>query len=163
MEKRRFLPGNGLTLRERKSDYIDLLSPENNIYRDYSELFPSLSLSYAHAGWNNSLSYTSRVNRPAFRLLNSRTYYQNEFLYQRGNPLLKPQMSHTIQWLSGYKCLSFTLGYMRTKNYIDFAFETLGDGSTIISTYQNYDMYQSLKAQLGFQYTFGLLESCFYT
>lgn len=145
----------GLRYENVKSDYIDLLSPENNIYRDYSELFPSLSLSYAHAGWNNSLSYTSRVNRPAFRLLNSRTYYQNEFLYQRGNPLLKPQMSHTIQWLSGYKCLSFTLGYMRTKNYIDFAFETLGDGSTIISTYQNYDMYQSLKAQLGFQYTFG--------
>ena len=51
---------------------------------------PSASASYADDHFNTSLTLSTKTDRPALSYLGSRTYYQSRFLYQKGNPLLKP-------------------------------------------------------------------------
>lgn len=144
-----FSLNGGLRYENLKSDYIDNFNNDNNIYRKYNEFFPSFSLSNAWKGWNNTLSFTSKIQRPSFSQLSDNSYYVTEYLYQQGNPLLKPVNNYRLQWISVYKWLSFFLRYEYNKNYIDNGWDTPEDRpNLIISTYTNYDKAQNIVSGL---------------
>lgn len=145
----------GIRYEKMKSSYIDRLDKENNIDRTYNNLFPSFNINYQKGSWSQSLSFTSRINRPSFSQLSNSTYYMNEFMYQRGNPLLKPAISYVVQWSTGYKFINFNASYTYTKDFITTAFEE-ENTNRIISTFQNYDHIQYLKANLNLQKRFGV-------
>ncbi len=61
------------------------------IANQYTNLFPTLQLSYAHhANHQFSYGFTSRINRPDFWSLNPIRIYQTPTIYVEGNPLLQP-------------------------------------------------------------------------
>lgn len=141
----KFSLNGGLRYENLKSDYIDNLNNDNNIYRKYNEFFPSFSISNVWERWNNTLSFASKIQRPSFSELSDNSYYVTEYLYQQGNPLLKPVNNYRLQWTSVYKWLSFFLRYEYSKNYIDNGWDTPDDRpNVIISTYINYDKAQNV-------------------
>lgn len=88
--------------------------------REYINLFPSVFLS-RNLDSNNvvNLSYSHRIDRPNYQSLNPFEYYLDPYTFSRGNPLLRPQYTHSFQLVHVYKqFLNTTLAYSRTKNMI---------------------------------------------
>jgi hypothetical protein len=132
-----------------KADYTDHLNAVNDVCHTYNDLFPSLSLSHSAKGWTNTLSFSSRTSRPSFTQLSNCSYYSTEFLYQQGNPLLRPAKTYRLQWTSTYSLLTVFIRYEYTKDYIDNGWETPVDRpNVIVSTYSNYPKNENLVAAL---------------
>ncbi len=69
---------------------------------DYTNLFPSFSISYkASDAQNISLAYSRRIDRPAYQDLNPFIYLLDELSFWQGNPYLQPQLTHraTLQYV----------------------------------------------------------------
>ena len=107
--------------------------------RDYTDLFPSLSLSHT-LGKDHSLSYnySRRLNRPNYKNLNPFVEYLDEYTFEKGNPLLKPQYTHAIGVNYGMgKTLFISANYSYTKDAISQVIEQLSADNLTFQTYQN--------------------------
>lgn len=142
----------GIRYEDLVSDYDDHIDKDGNVHRHYRNIYPSLSLSHSANGWSNTLSFSSRTTRPSFRQLSNSSYYANEFMYQRGNPLLKPSNSYIVQWRTGYKFLNFSASYTQVDDYISTDFYVPERTATqVVSSYSNFDKIQYFKASLTLQ------------
>lgn len=112
----------GVRYEDLASDYLNYIDRNGDVHRHYRNIYPSLSVSYNKSGWANSLSFSSRTTRPTFRQLSNSSYYSNEFMYQCGNPLLKPSNSYIIQLSTGYKIFSLSASYTYVKDFISTDF-----------------------------------------
>ncbi|MGJ1409199.1 TonB-dependent receptor domain-containing protein [Sphingobacterium thalpophilum] len=77
-------------------------SDRNILNRSYRNIFPNLTMTYALRKKHQlSLNYNRRVNRPNFRDLSPAVEVNDPYLYERGNPELKPDFTNTIElgWL----------------------------------------------------------------
>jgi len=102
---------------------LDQISPiagnEKSTGRNYTNFFPFLSASVKpSASHNFSLSYSRRIDRPAYQNLNPFIYLLDELSYWQGNPFLKPQLSHRILLQYVYKSNTIVgLSYTFTDNF----------------------------------------------
>ncbi|MEH0007832.1 MAG: TonB-dependent receptor [Flavobacteriales bacterium] len=70
----------------------------------YSDLFPTAYTSYVPNDHNAfSLSYGRRIGRPNFHHLNPFEHFSDPFSYTVGNPDLKPEFTHNIEFNHIYK------------------------------------------------------------
>ncbi|MCX2431625.1 TonB-dependent receptor domain-containing protein [Pedobacter sp. GR22-10] len=86
----------------------------------YLNFFPSASASYKldddHAF---SLSYSRRIQRPDYLSLNPFEARLDELTFSRGNPFLKPQMSHSFQLSYSFKqYLIASVNYLKTNDVV---------------------------------------------
>ena len=136
-------------------EFKDYLNSRNNLRRDFHNVYPSASVSYERGGWNQTLSFSSRTTRPSFRQLSNAVYYSNEFMFQRGNPLLLPATSYKLAWSVGHQPFYLNVSYTYEKNHLS-TYQEEEAGNRIVSTFCNYDRIQYLKATLNLQKTFGI-------
>jgi outer membrane receptor protein involved in Fe transport len=70
----------------------------------YVQLFPTAYVVY-NLNDNNSfrLNYGRRIRRPGYSNLNPFRFYSSPFNYTEGNPFLKPQYTHNIEFSYSYK------------------------------------------------------------
>ena len=88
--------------------------------RNYIQLFPTAYVQYA-ANETNSfvLNYGKRIRRPDYQSLNPFVEFLDRYTYEQGNPYLKPQFSHNIEFSHTYKgFLTTTLNYTKTTDII---------------------------------------------
>jgi iron complex outermembrane recepter protein len=93
--------------------------------RNYTQLFPTAYIQYA-ANKSNSfvLNYGRRIRRPDYQSLNPFINFIDRYTYQQGNPNLKPQFSHNVEFSHTYKgFLTTTLNYSRTTDIIQQVIE----------------------------------------
>jgi hypothetical protein len=90
-----------------------------NIKRNYTNLFPSASLSVKLSKNHNlSFGYARRIDRPAYQDLNPFVYLLDELSFWSGNPFLKPQLSHRGNVLYVYKSTTIIgLNYAYSTNF----------------------------------------------
>jgi outer membrane receptor protein involved in Fe transport len=81
---------------------------ENKVVRrSYFDLFPSLFVNQAiSTNHSASFSYSRRIDRPSYDALNPFVYYLDQYTFQKGNPFLNPQYTH-----------SFEVGYVFKRKY----------------------------------------------
>lgn len=142
----------------RYEDYIykyNDLTNQNKTRNDFRNWFPSFSASYSKGGWSNSLSFSSQIVRPTFRQMSNSDYYSNEFMYQQGNPQLKPTRIYQTQWITSYKFITLSASYTYKKDFIEFYFDNNGKDNIILSTYHNVNNIQNLTFMLNLQKRFG--------
>lgn len=145
----------GIRYEDLTSNYKDYTDRTADVHRHYKNIYPSFALTYNRNGWSNTWSFSSRTNRPTFRQLSNASYYANEFMYQHGNPLLKPSNSYIAQWSTGYKFLNFSASYTYMKDYITTDFYTPENNQMqIVSSFINYDKIQYIKVNLNLQKNF---------
>lgn len=84
---------------------------ETTVNKNYSNLFPSLSLSLPIKDVNMSLNFSNRVSRPAFSILNNNISYTSKFHQEMGNPALQPMKIYDLDYSIGYKFLQFRFNY----------------------------------------------------
>ncbi len=86
------------------------------VSREYTELFPSASVSHT-IGEKHSLSfsYSRRLDRPSYRNLNPFIEFLDQFTFQKGNPFLKPQFTNSFGLNYGLgRSLFISANYSRT-------------------------------------------------
>jgi hypothetical protein len=81
--------------------------------RDYTGLFPSAALTFNKNPMNQfSLTYSRRIDRPAYQDLNPFEFRLDKYTFMRGNTLLQPQYTNSIGLTHTYKYkLNTTINY----------------------------------------------------
>jgi outer membrane receptor protein involved in Fe transport len=93
----------------------------NSITRDvYGELFPTAYIRYNPNDIHTfTLSYSRRIERPSFRLLNPFRWYTNPYTYFTGTPTLSPSFNNNLELTYLFKNrFSFNLYHQYHKNGI---------------------------------------------
>jgi Outer membrane protein beta-barrel family/CarboxypepD_reg-like domain/TonB-dependent Receptor Plug Domain len=110
-------------------------APDSTFYRNYLQVFPSTFLQY-DVGKNHTvgLTYSRRIDRPAYTDLNPFVFYIDNYTYNVGNPMLMPQLTNSLELSHTYQGgISTTLGYSLTDQVIT---QLLKQDSETRRTYQ---------------------------
>lgn len=92
---------------------------DQNVERNYLNFFPSVAFSFTK-NENNAfnLTYRHSIDRPDYKSLNPFEYQLSELVYEKGNPFLKPQYSHSFDLTYTYhQAATIGIGYARTNDY----------------------------------------------
>lgn len=99
---------------------INTISQSNGLgfNRQYFNVFPLASIDYKKSDNHAfSLSYNKRVNRPDYNLFNPFVIFNGTLSSFQGNPYLKPEYSHDINFSYSYKTwMNHSLSYQRNNN-----------------------------------------------
>ena len=88
-------------------------SSKQSFKRNYTNLFPSAAITFnKNPMMQWGLSYSRRIDRPAYQDLNPFEFKLDEYTFQRGNTLLRPQYTNIISLTNTYKYkLTTSLSY----------------------------------------------------
>lgn len=146
----------GLRYELAKYRYFEGSVLDESLSREYNNLFPSMSASTKIGKVRLSLDFTNKMKRPSYRKLDGGTSYINKYVYQSGNPMLKPTKIYNIQAMGMWRYFYAVLMY---NHEIDAVFNTTrnyGDDPLVkVLTFMNVPHYQNLQFTLGAQLTFG--------
>jgi iron complex outermembrane receptor protein len=86
--------------------------------RNYTDLFPSAALTFNKNPMNQwGISYSRRIDRPAYSDLNPFEFKLDEYSYMKGNTNLRPQYTNIISLTNTYKYkLNTSLSYSRVND-----------------------------------------------
>ncbi|NRF39473.1 outer membrane beta-barrel protein [Pedobacter foliorum] len=88
-----------------------------SVVRNYLDVFPTAAITYktTQSGTYN-LSFSRRVDRPAYNNLNPFSYPVDELSYWKGNPFLQPQYANTLALQYSYKRTTIATSYTHTSD-----------------------------------------------
>ena len=98
--------------------YEDALAPENDIVRNYGNLFPTLSYAGAVGPVQVMLNYSAKTTRPKYSHLSGAIRYNSRYIWQSGNAQLQPEISHNISATAIWKFVTVMVNYTRTDDAI---------------------------------------------
>ncbi len=86
--------------------------------RNYTDFFPSAALTFNKNPMNQwTVSFSRRIDRPAYQDLNPFEFKLNEYSYMKGNTLLTPQYTNSIGITNIFKYkLTTSLNYSHVKD-----------------------------------------------
>ena len=93
--------------------------PYDSVFtKDYTDLFPSASVTFNKNPMNQwTISYSRRIDRPAYQDLNPFEFKLNEYTYLKGNTLLRPQYTNSFGVTNVYKFkLTTSINYSHVKD-----------------------------------------------
>lgn len=71
---------------------------------NYFQLFPTVYVQYKpSADQQFNLSYSRRIERPAYSSLNPFLFYQSQYFSNQGNPFLQPSFTDAVEWTAVLK------------------------------------------------------------
>lgn len=98
--------------------YEDALTPENDLTRNYSNLFPTLSYAGQVGKIQLMLNYSAKTRRPNYANLSSAIRYNSRYIWQSGNAQLQPELTHNVSATAVWKFITLMVNYMRTNDPI---------------------------------------------
>ena len=97
--------------------------------RQYTDPFPSAAVTFNKNPMKQwTISYSRRIDRPAYQDLNPFLFKLNVYTYQKGNTDLKPQYTNSVSITNVYK---FKLTSTLTFSHVDDVFTQLVDTAEI--------------------------------
>jgi iron complex outermembrane receptor protein len=115
-----------------------LASYDSSFTRHYTDLFPSASATFnkdSRRQW--TLSYSRRIDRPAYQDLNPFEFKLDDYTFSKGNTTLRPQYSNSVSLTFMYlQKLTATLSYSHIKDLSTTLVDTT-DGSKAVIEYEN--------------------------
>lgn len=107
--------GKSTGLQQKGSGYV---SYDSSFDRKYTNLFPSAAITFNKNPMNQwGLSYSRRIDRPAYQDLNPFEFKLDEYTFQKGNTLLTPQYTNSFAVTNTYHyMLTTTLNYSHVKD-----------------------------------------------
>jgi len=103
--------------------------------RSYTDLFPSAALTFNKNPMKQwSLSYSRRIDRPAYQDLNPFEFKLDEYTFQKGNINLRPQYTNSFGITHTYKYkLNINLNYSHVKDMFTQLIDTAEKSKAFIS------------------------------
>lgn len=117
--------------------------------KTYNDWLPHLNIDYSIGEVQSSLNYTAKKVRPSFYELRRSLNYNNEFIYEGGNPLAIPETDHLIEANFLYHWFMFNISYKYAQNVLDFQAKGYDKNPDVaIFTTDNFDHSQNISASL---------------
>jgi hypothetical protein len=117
--------------------------------RRYNDWLPNISLTLPISDVQTSLSYIVKKQRPSFFFLRSSMNYNNRYIYEGGNPLLKPSTLHLLDFQLVYHWTQLSVGYRYVKDAILFQAKSYDKNPDVaIFTVDNFNRYRVLTTSL---------------
>ncbi len=137
----------------------NLVSRDSVINNQYFNIYPTLHLSYKLSDiFQIQLNYSKRANRPEGDDLNPFPEYQDPRNIRAGNPNLKPEFIHSlefgIQWQNDFLTIVPSLFYRSRFNRMTSVTTALND-TTLLTTRENLSSDQSAGFEIVFSGSFG--------
>ena len=143
-----FSANAGLRYEHVVSDYYEFGVYQEGPSRRYSDWFPSLSLAWQKGKWGLQGGYVYKTKRPSYGMLSNEVQYDNRYLYEGGNPFLRPEKVQSVSVAGTYSWLSAEIGYEYTKDAMLWT-ATLYNGQDIgFGRNLNFDNFQYLYASV---------------
>jgi hypothetical protein len=111
-------------------------SPNTSSFkRSYTDLFPSAAITFNKNPMKQwSVSYSRRIDRPAYQDLNPFEFKLDEYTYMKGNINLKPQYTNSFGITHTYKYkLNIALNYSHVKDLFTQIFDTTEKSKAFLS------------------------------
>lgn len=85
----------------------------------YLNIFPTAFIQYQASDNNQfNVNYSRRIQRPNYQDLNPFVYQSDPFTVDKGNPYLRPQYTHNLEFAYTYRWAhTIRLGYSHTNDY----------------------------------------------
>jgi iron complex outermembrane recepter protein len=108
--------------------YADL---DTTVKRNYTDVFPSAAITFNKNPMSQfGITFTRRIDRPAYQDLNPFEFKINDYTYMKGNTQLRPQYTNSIGFSHTYKYrLNTQLNYSHVKDIFAQIPDTLGSKS----------------------------------
>ncbi len=108
--------------------------------RTYNDLFPNLSAGWQKGKWGFQLSFSKRITRPLYNWLINTIQYDNRYMYEGGNPLLRPSIRRSIDFNATYSWFNFTTGFTRENDFFTHIGKVYDEAKEIaITQHMNFD------------------------
>lgn len=122
------------------------VTSQNKVSNHYLNLFPSIFIRHILSGNDDiGFSYTRRIDRPDYSLLNPFINFIDLYSYHVGNPYLKPQFTNAFELTYSYKkTIDASLGYSSSKNVISQIVTSDTIKKTLFITPDNIANYSSI-------------------
>lgn len=145
-----------------KKDAAGTISFDSTIERKYTDLFPSASLTFNKNPMNQwSLSYSRRIDRPAYQKLNPFEFKLDDYTYQKGNTALTPQYTNTFSISNTYHyMLTTTLSYSHIKDMFAQIIDTT-EKSKSFMTHKNLATQDIINLSIGYPVQKGIYSAYF--
>ncbi|HEY4109766.1 TonB-dependent receptor [Puia sp.] len=120
---------------EQRARSIDGLVPyDSSFTRHYTDVFPSASITYNKNPLKQwTLSYSRRIDRPAYQSLNPFEFKLDDYTFSRGNTLLRPQYTNNLGLSFTYKYkLTASLNFSHTKDLSTTLIDTTEGSKALI-------------------------------
>jgi len=131
-----------------KSDYYVFSVWQEAQSRRYNDVFPNASIAWNKNGWGLQLAYTYKTSRPNYSRLRDDVQYDNRYLYEGGNPYLRPCVSHSLDFSALHKWWSFAMGYRYCKDDFNYLLGLYQNEAIGYGVYRNFDHTQNVYASL---------------
>lgn len=146
----------GLRYENINSDYYQNHVRNTDSSKNYSNLFPTVSVTapIGKAQW--SLRYSQGIRRPSYSQLRGSVSYLGRYAYEAGNPMLIPTMTTDISTALSYKWLQAEVGYHHYENPIFYLSKLLREDDLITYVYyDNAPAYSKVTAQVNATHSWG--------
>jgi hypothetical protein len=112
-----------------------LVAYDSTFNREYTDLFPSASVTFNKNPMNQwSLTYSRRIDRPAYQDLNPFEFKLDEYTFQKGNTLLTPQYTNSFGITNTFKYkLTTSLNYSHVKDIFAQLIDTAEKSKSFIT------------------------------
>ncbi len=147
----------GLRYEHTISDYYEYEVWVAGQSRKYDNLFPNAGISFPVGKAKLTMDYTMKTRRPSYHELSSNIQYDDAFTYEKGNPLLQPEIIHDITLSGVYRWIYLAVCYQHVNDHIVNSIELQpGDGKPLnIFTNINYAHLNQYTAVLSLTPKFG--------
>ena len=124
--------------------------------RNYSNVFPSLSMTFPIGNTQMQLTYAHDIDRPSFGKLDGSVQYDNRYVYEAGNPFLLPTKTCNIGYGMAWRWLGCSLLYSHVSDDIVYLFSQYGDDRLVsLMKPGNLEGYDKMQASISLRPVFG--------
>ncbi len=136
--------GAGVRYEDVVRNYFLFGVKQDDVSRTYHNLFPNLAVAWRGGDWSWQLSMNEKMHRPSYHNLRNFMQYDNRYMYEGGNPTLRPEKVYNIETSATYRWISATCGYTYIKDAMVWVDRLLDNQAITYTSNMNFDHYQSL-------------------
>ena len=136
--------GAGVRYEDVVRNYYLYGDKQDDASRTYHNLFPNLAVAWRKNDWSWQLSMNEKMHRPSYHNLRNFMQYDNRYMYEGGNPTLRPEKVYNIETGATYRWISATWGYTYIKDAMVWVDRLLDNQAITYTSNMNFDHFQSL-------------------
>ena len=130
---------------------------QSEVYRNW---FPSAGVNYSAKSFSASLNYRNTIYRPSYYQLRNSVQYDSPYMYEGGNPYLKPTNINTLSILFMWKDIKLMSNFDWYKNNILFIPEQYTDEMVLVLPV-NLENSRNFSTSISYSPTFGIWKPIF--
>lgn len=112
--------------------------------RRYGNWFPSASVAWNKGHWSAQLNYTEKTRRAYYYQLRNEKQYDNQYLYEGGNPSLDRSIIRNLEASMTWSWLNLTAGYAYIRHPIMWGYDLYEGQEIVFITSKNFPRKQSV-------------------